>query len=406
MNNFSAFDPLTAKQTADTEVAVNALKREIRNILSSYVGWYDPFCELIQNSLDSVEEKNRLEIESSREYSPKINIHIDILNNRLTVTDNGVGLDENKFKQFLAPCFSFKSGSRYRGHKGVGATYLAYGFNSIQICTKTDDYSAIGKMVGARNWLEDDAPAGNPVIKPDDLESYDKCFYENETGVSISVLFDGKTHPKSLDWIKADTANKWKTILLVKTGLGAFFKNEKILVKINVTSKDGILTTEEFQGAEYFWPHQIYNKTLTLRDISKQVDSLYNKGGLDARIPSRLREIECIYDTLPKDEISKYIILNEKELDLIEKLDPTFHFSYMYTAKIWGAFNESLDIRKNHHILLPGVQICANNMPQGEVIQIPLNRNIGRQNQISVVVHFNNSSPDMGRKGFQSEVVE
>lgn len=45
-------------------------------------------------------------------------------------------------------------------------------------------------------------------------------------------------------------------------------------------------------------------------------------------------------------------------------------------------------------------------MPQGNLIQIPLNRNIGRQNQLHCVVHFNNCSADLGRKGFNNEISE
>ena len=45
-------------------------------------------------------------------------------------------------------------------------------------------------------------------------------------------------------------------------------------------------------------------------------------------------------------------------------------------------------------------------MPQGNLIQIPLNRNIGRQNQLHCVVHFNNCSTDLGRKGFNNEISE
>jgi hypothetical protein len=43
-------------------------------------------------------------------------------------------------------------------------------------------------------------------------------------------------------------------------------------------------------------------------------------------------------------------------------------------------------------------------MPQGETILIPLNRNIGRQNQLHFLIHFDNYSPDMGRKGFHREL--
>ena len=45
-------------------------------------------------------------------------------------------------------------------------------------------------------------------------------------------------------------------------------------------------------------------------------------------------------------------------------------------------------------------------MPQGETIQIPLTRNIGRQNQMHLVCHFSNARSDLGRKGFQREFTE
>ncbi|WP_028612291.1 ATP-binding protein [Paenibacillus harenae] len=154
MNKFESFDPLHAKQAATSDVATRSLKREISNILNSYVGWYDPFAELIQNSLDSIEERA---LQEKNSYAPSIWITVNIKDNFLIVTDNGVGLDEQKFKSFLAPDFSFKSG-KTRGHKGVGATYLAYGFNFMQVCSKAEDFTAVGKMVDARKWLGDENP--------------------------------------------------------------------------------------------------------------------------------------------------------------------------------------------------------------------------------------------------------
>jgi hypothetical protein len=84
---FESFDPLKYKSTAETEVAAMALKREIKEILNSYVGWYDPFAELIQNSLDSLEERMALQ---ETAYVPKLNIVINIQAQSLTVTDNGM----------------------------------------------------------------------------------------------------------------------------------------------------------------------------------------------------------------------------------------------------------------------------------------------------------------------------
>ena len=37
------FDPLAAKSVKNEEVVLKALRREIKNILDSYVGWFDPF---------------------------------------------------------------------------------------------------------------------------------------------------------------------------------------------------------------------------------------------------------------------------------------------------------------------------------------------------------------------------
>jgi hypothetical protein len=149
--NYDSIDPLEAKAAQSSIAAQAAIKREIENILSSYVGWFDPFAELTQNALDSVEERAASE---KSQYKPAINILIDLKDNSLTVSDNGTGLTKEKYSQFLAPSFSFKSG-KTRGHKGVGATYLAYGYNFIQIATKTPDFEHIGKMENARDWLSD-----------------------------------------------------------------------------------------------------------------------------------------------------------------------------------------------------------------------------------------------------------
>ncbi len=172
MNSFEPFDPLKYKSLADNDVAIIALKREIREILGSYVGWYDPFCELIQNSLDSLELRKNSE---GDKYEPRLNINIDLKDQVISITDNGVGLTQAQFNQFLVPFFSFKSG-KTRGHKGVGATYLAYGFNYIQVATKSDGFSACGKMVNARKWLYDENPSGNPRMESDGNGPVDKDF--------------------------------------------------------------------------------------------------------------------------------------------------------------------------------------------------------------------------------------
>src|SRR3954464_14381785 len=101
--SYQPIDPLSAKGAHGTAAAQAAIKREIDNILSSYVGWFDPFSELIQNALDSTDERAEAE---GTDYRPRIRIIIDVKENTLTVSDNGTGLTKEKYEQFLAPSFS------------------------------------------------------------------------------------------------------------------------------------------------------------------------------------------------------------------------------------------------------------------------------------------------------------
>lgn len=401
MNNFVPFDPLKAKLDANTEAQVNALKREIKNILKSYVGWYDPFGEVIQNAIDSVEKRSQVD---EGIYRPSIWITINIQSNYLAVTDNGGGLSTQQFEQFLASYFSFKSGNT-RGRKGVGATYLAYAFNYIQVCTKTEQFNAIGKMIGAKDWVDDENPASNPIVVDDPSGPMDEKFKEVDRGVSVCVKFGKNTYPGDLKWIQASNASSWMKILRVKTAIGAIFSNNSINIYLKVIDRDGVVTTEEATKIEYLWTHEIAIKSASIKEISRKRDELYKRGKDPGNLPSSLTNLEVIYDTWNELELAQDLKLEEDDLEICKKYTPYVYCGYIFSTKKWEQFNNSLNVRNKTRILYGGIQIAANNMPQGELIQIPLNRNIGRQNNAHFVIHFNNCEPDLGRKGFQNEIV-
>lgn len=55
MTTSNEWDPLDIQGSESEEILAAARKREIDNILKSYVGFYDPFAELLQNALDAVD---------------------------------------------------------------------------------------------------------------------------------------------------------------------------------------------------------------------------------------------------------------------------------------------------------------------------------------------------------------
>lgn len=405
---FTAFDPLEFKNTRVNDAALNALKREIENILSSYVGWYDPFCELVQNALDAVEARRDLERSAGTEaeYHPTVHIRIDLDENALTVTDNGIGLDRDKFEQFLAPNFSFKSGNT-RGHKGVGATYVAYGFNYMRVSTKSPGFAASGRIVGARKWLNEGSTSGNPKVEHDPSPAIDASFDGFDRGVSITVRFDETTHPKQLNWIQATDAPTWAKILSVKTGLGSVFKDETVAVSITVVSSR-VTTVYESRGTHYLWLHHHATKKASFKDIERTSKALFEQYGAGRKMPDRLSSLDFIFETWTADEMVQLLgtALDHEELALMERYSPTVSVEFGYTAKLWNQFNDSLRLRPRYNVLSSGIQLAANNMPQGETIQVPLNRYIGRQNQVHFLIHFANYTPDLGRKGFHRELTD
>ena len=398
---FQEFDPLESKTTA-SEAAIISLKREIQNILDSYVGWFDPFCELIQNSLDSIDDRIS---ESNDSYQPQIWITINLPENHIIVTDNGTGLSKEKYKQFLAPSFSFKSGNR-RGHKGVGATYLGYGFNYIQVCTKDDNFLAIGKMNDARRWLSDNNPASNPKVIEDSLGPIDNEFNNIDRGVSVCIKFDRTTKPGDLKWLNADKALQWFKILSIKTALGAIHKNDQVQSTIKVIDMNNQINIYSNNSIVYYWPHNFVRKSKSLRELTNMEDLRFKKFGSNFTMPSAMRNLDCIFDSIDFKELSLLIDLEDSEKEICNEFKPQIYFAYMYSAKVWQSFNDELNIRSGVKILEPGIQIATDNMPQGEIIQIQLKRYTGRQQNIHIVVHLDNCRADLGRKGFQKEIIE
>lgn len=407
---FTEFDPLEFKVAKQSDPAIQAVKREIRNILSSYVGWFDPFCELIQNALDAVEQRYADEklSNSLTTYAPTIRVIIDIQNNSLTVSDNGIGLNRDQFSQFLAPNFSFKSGGKTRGHKGVGATYVAYGFNYLQVATRTAQFSAVGTISGARKWLDDSAPSGNPKVAPDTSPVRDAGFSQFDRGVSVTVKFDETTHPKQLAWIQTDQAADWLKILRIKTGIGSVVYQPLIAVEVAVVDSNGAATAVAMKGIKYLMLHEQAPKTKSIRAIAQIETELFQKNGAGFKHPDKVSNLDFVHDSWSGAELDALVgaSLTAEEKEVFARHKPSISVEFGYTAKQWSVFNDSLGLRKGYTVANAGIQLAANDMPQGEVIQIPLKRNIGRQNQIHFLVHFAEYTPDLGRKGFHRELVD
>lgn len=324
----------------------------------------------------------------------------------ISVTDNGVGFKEAEYLKFLAPNFSFKPNGLTRGHKGVGTTYLAYGFNYIQIATKTPDFSVIGVMKDAKKWLEDPVPASNPYVVSDTNSVVDDFFETIDRGTAMTVKCDASSYPRDLSWMGLTTADSWLKILRVQTGLGQIKNYSEVKVIVDVIDKVGNRTTSEIETPKYLGLEEFSDKVKSVDDINQKMDELYRKSGPNYKMPAKYSNLEGVYGNWDCDTLLSKMYFDDAEIELIRRYNISVIFSYVYSLSVWDKIDKVVGIRKGNHVLYGGMQLAANNMPQGELIQIPLTKNIGRQKQANIVVHFDNCSADLGRKGFKKEITD
>jgi hypothetical protein len=341
-NSFPPFDPLEVRTHTESSVAAQrATRREIQNILSSYVGWYDPFCELIQNALDAVDHRAIDESDSGNSFEPTVRVIIDQIENRLTVSDNGVGMNQDEFRKFLAPNFSFKEETKERGHKGVGATYLAYGFNHLRVHTKHPGHSAVGRIVGARKWTTSELGTTPPLVEPDSSSDPDTKFAAWERGTSVTVRFDEDSQPGRLDWLKATTASTWLTIMKTRTGLGSVERDTNKRVEVECIADTG--ATDCLAGeTSYLWLRSAGKKSSSLNEVMAARDEAYKKYGDPRRVPGKFKDLQFIHEEWNSDELAALMYEDEAvtHAEIIEKHKPTVQFEYGYTTRLWKSFNE------------------------------------------------------------------
>lgn len=405
----SGWDPLSEESDIDVEILLASKKREIKNILKSYVGMYDPFSELIQNAMDAVER--RADELKENKFKPTLWLEVNLKENSFSITDNGIGFNEKEFRSFLAPNISFKNGGHTRGNKGVGATYIGYGFDLLQFGTKVPDHEFHGELAFGRKWV-DDSSGGvtRPMVtqrkpKPSPLNLVTR-------GSTFKIKFGGiDTRPKDLSWYSATNVDQWVYLLLIKTPLGSVTMgsaDSSIIFNLTVIDKAGASTHLKNQKCGYIYPHSKISASVNLKEVLTAQAKLQKQGKDSSELPPRFFKSNGIFESFETEELLQLLPSNKETFgELIEKYQISAYGYFAYSTSVWDQFNDTLArLRKGYRVLKGGLQLANNEMIQGELITIPLTSNVGHQNQCHVIVHFVDAEPDLGRKGFQPELKE
>lgn len=415
--SLDGFDPLAADDgSAGASIAAvleEASKRIVHNILKSYTGYFDLFSELLQNSLDAVQTRKQRE---GNNYQPKVWVAIDIPSGIVRIVDNGIGMNEREFKYCLRPSVSFKKQADLRGHKGVGATFVAYGFSFLKLQSKQQGCVLAAILRQGRQWAEDTSgTVPRPRFEATEFNVPELSSESSGTCAEIIVGQASGERPKNLAWLGAQNAQQWYTVLRVKTPLGGVYLRTppfKPKVFITVRSSEKVDTRFETDRAEYYYPHEIPDlKVQAVRDVAKALDGITGDSSTKfMKLPPDYKRLDCIYDLWDKDELldeNSYFstALDESDRLLIERHSVIVYACFLRSAKIWGELHDEVfALRKGQRIIQGGLQLASDFMVQGDLSIIPLTSTIGYQANSHVVVHFTDGDPDMGRKVFQPEL--
>ena len=414
--SIDGLDPLTIDPSSEDsqKLIIDANRRIISNILKSYTGYYDVFSELIQNALDATEAQSRT---TSSHYVPRIWIDIDIGNATVRVTDNGTGLPVSQFRYFLKPNVSFKKPKEYRGQKGVGATFLAYGFSLLRVHSRHDGQTIAAILRQGRQWAQDTSDSiPRPVFEVEPFAIPE--LHSGESGTSVQIALSGLAgeRPRKFDWQGARSAAQWLEVLRIKTPLGGvYLQTSKFApqVEIRVTDSNGSVTEANVHQPEYFYPHEIPNiKVATVKDIEKALSAIQGSSEEKrARLDSGYKRLDALWEIYSKEELVNpdwwfgSSQLTDEHRSLIERHNVVVYSSFLRSAKMWGDLNENIfKLNAGQRIIQGGLQLASDFMVQGDLSIIPLTSTIGYQANSHVIVHFTDGSPDMGRKVFQPEL--
>jgi hypothetical protein len=409
MADTNSWDPLLTSKEVDTEIISAAQKRQIANILKSYVGMYDSFSELIQNAMDAV-ERRRIDL-AEPGYQPKIWLTINLKENSFSITDNGIGFKEQEFRSFLAPNISFKDGIKTRGNKGVGATYIAYGFDYLQFGTKGNGHEFAGEISNGRDWVEDhQGIVTRPMVTSISLD--DPIFSSIQRGSTFKIRYGGKSvRPKDLSWYAATTPDQWLYLLLLKTPLGSVSylnsKADPIKFSLSVIDKTKGTKTLNDVEATYIFPHQKIAASVNIKEILTLQQKLLSDGKDPSKLPGKYSKLHGVYEFYSTSDVSDIRSFDLSEAQLIKEYQVEAYGYFVYSTSVWDQLNDvTAGLRKGFRVLRGGLQLANNQMTQGDLIVIPLTSNTGYQNQSHILVHFKGADPDLGRKGFQPELKE
>lgn len=416
------FEPLSAEAAGEDATYFRELRRnQVLQIIESYHHDFDHFYESIQNAVDACqrafseyEKQNR-----STEYSPRVDVEVNLKSNSLTVIDNGLGMPSDVVRRFFfTPYATLKNtGSAgtptlQRGEKGVGATFLSYGSDYIHLSTVTTQAEmTCCKLEDGLSWCKkkrDLFPL--PTVAP--AECHQKIPSLSH-GTAVEIQFSGDTNIKNLSEYGL-TPPQWEAVLRLYTALGYIdpHSNDQFLKSLRATlsivSEDGSSVSSTVNTG-YLYPHLATDSNVQLSKLARNT-----KGHL----PESQRDMDVLWDVFTTDQVAKVIterMENTKYLrnstrqaisQILGQHKPEAYVAFAYSNDFWGEVNHRIWKDDLEGQFRHGIVFATKSQKIGEQKRIDFRFRSGDFNRFFVLLNMRDLRADIGRKSLPEDVGE
>jgi len=251
-------------------------------------------------------------------------------------------MSPEQVQRAFGPHVSFKNDSKmlrkrgqaaaYRGYKGVGLTFLAYGTDDVALHSKQETTCVKGRMQHARTWTQGQRSESAVIVedtRPSPLDSYAR-------GTLVRVHFSASTRPRSLAHL-ASAPKVWPTILRNRTAIGQILGNREPVVKFEVrlTVIDGN-GSHSFQVQPAFhYPHLVARKPpFRFLDLPEY----YRTHSEQAKPPAEKLRQDGVFLHWDTERIRDELTAEQKttfEAEL-EEYAPMLYAFIPYQGSVWG----------------------------------------------------------------------
>ncbi len=379
----------------------------ISGILDSYHGNYDCLMESVQNAVDALEDAALLGLGGPL----LLEVTVNLKENSFSVLDTGTGMSEQDLILAYKPHVSLKTDvtirqrrgktHSYRGYKGVGLTFLAYGTDRIRLHSKKHGHLTKTRMEYGHAWAQGqrEEPARVDIDPdPSPLETQPR-------GTFVKVHFSPTTLPRSLAHLGRPEA--WPVIVRTRTAAGQVLLGRESLADlrlvVSVTRSDGTVQRSEV-APEFILPHQV-PRTPPFRFLD--VVDYHRKHREQAEPAPEHRRQDGLYLVWDTQRITEELTEKERTDYAAELRDYTPHiYAFVpYQGSVWNEMNRLLSGVENRSHLDAGLVVAINRQRLADVFEMDVTRYEAFSRNVFALVHFDDAPPDQGRKTVQGAVL-